>query len=64
VDTHTDTHTACLLDSAARALGIVPIEASRRGYAELIAWALDHAPAHGLVWAGELPLARSRLEPA
>jgi hypothetical protein len=29
VDTHTDTHTACILDQAGRELGVVTVEASR-----------------------------------
>jgi transposase len=53
VDTHTDTHTACLLDQAGRELGIVTVEASPRGYAGLLSWAIDNAPGPSVVWAIE-----------
>jgi transposase len=53
VDTHTDTHTACLLDAAGREVGVVTVEASPRGYGDLLAWALDHAPGPRVVWAVE-----------
>lgn len=44
VDTHTDTHTACLLDSTGREVGIVTVEASPNGYGDLIAWAVQQVP--------------------
>jgi hypothetical protein len=37
VDTHTDTHTACLIDHTGREIGVHTIEASSRGYAALLA---------------------------
>jgi transposase len=53
VDTHTDTHTACLLDHLGRELATVTTTADSRGYAELIAWAGNHAPGPRLAWAVE-----------
>jgi transposase len=53
VDTHTDTHTACLLDDTGRELAVVTVEAAPRGYAGMLAWAAEHAPGPGLLWAVE-----------
>ena len=53
VDTHTDTHTACLLDSAGRELATVTVEASPDGYAALLDWAVQQAPGPRLTWAVE-----------
>jgi transposase len=53
VDTHTDTHTACLVDSTGRELAVMTAEASGYGYAELLAWATRQAPGPRLVWAVE-----------
>jgi transposase len=41
VDTHTDTHTACLVDQLGRQLDYVTVEASATGYAQLLNWALQ-----------------------
>jgi hypothetical protein len=53
VDTHTDTHTACLIEPTGRQVATVTIEASSHGYAALLAWAVDHAPGPRLMWAVE-----------
>jgi transposase len=53
VDTHTDTHTACLVDQSGRDLAMLTVEASVDGYAELLAWAMRQAPGPRLVWAVE-----------
>lgn len=53
VDTHTDTHTACLLDHLGREIGILTAPADPGGYATLIVWAVDHAPGPQLLWALE-----------
>jgi hypothetical protein len=53
VDTHTDTHTACLVDDAGREVGIVTVEASPDGYGELLAWAVQQAPGRRVIWAVE-----------
>jgi transposase len=53
VDTHTDTHTACLLDDTGREIAVVTVEASPRGYQELLVWAGARAPGPGLIWAIE-----------
>jgi transposase len=53
VDTHTDTHTACLLDAAGREIATVTVEAATPGYADLLAWAVQHAPGPRLTWAVE-----------
>jgi transposase len=52
VDTHTDTHTACLIDKTGREVAIVSIDASPPGYASLLAWADEHASGQKL-WAVE-----------
>jgi hypothetical protein len=53
VDTHTDSHTACLLDHLGRELTSVTVEATPDGYAALLNWALQHAPGPRLTWAVE-----------
>ena len=53
VDTHTDTHTACLLDRLGRQLAVTTIPADRRGCAMLLAWARQNAPGPRLVWSVE-----------
>src|SRR4029453_19107791 len=44
VDTHTDTHTAFLVDGSGREVATVTVEASPGGYGDLIAWAVQQAP--------------------
>jgi len=39
VDTHTDTHTAVVIDLLGRRLGVVEIETTTAGYQELLSWA-------------------------
>ena len=53
VDTHTDTHTACLLDRLGRHLATITVPADLRGCAMLLAWAREQAPGPRLVWAVE-----------
>jgi transposase len=53
VDTHTDTHTACLLGRLGRQLAVTTIAADRRGCQALLAWAMDKAPGPRLAWAIE-----------
>src|SRR5262245_26822664 len=53
VDTHTDTHTACLIDQAGRDLATVTVEATADGYAELLDWASQQAPGPRVLWAVE-----------
>ncbi|MGC5023079.1 IS110 family transposase [Micromonospora sp. DT47] len=53
VDTHTDTHTACLVDGAGREVATVTVEATPDGYCDLIAWAVQQAPGPRLTWAVE-----------
>ena len=53
VDTHTDTHTACLLDHLGRHLATITIPADPRGCAMLLAWARQQAPGPRLAWAVE-----------
>jgi transposase len=53
VDTHTDTHTACLLDRLGREVVTVTVPADPGGYAALIGWAGEHTPGPQLVWAVE-----------
>lgn len=47
VDTHADTHTAAVLDTAGRSLGHAQFSTTCAGYAQLLAW----LTAHGLVQA-------------
>jgi transposase len=53
VDTHTDTHTACLLDALGRQLAVITIPADPAGCRMLLAWALRNAPGPRLAWAVE-----------
>jgi transposase len=53
VDTHTDTHTACLIDCAGREIATVTVDAAADGYAGLLAWALQRSPGPRLTWAVE-----------
>ena len=53
VDTHTDTHTACLLDRLGRQLAVVTVSADVGGYRMLLAWAGLHAPGPRLAWSVE-----------
>jgi len=53
VDTHTDTHTACLLDRLGRQVAIITVPADPRGLRRLLAWAARHAPGPRLAWAVE-----------
>jgi transposase len=53
VDTHTDTHTACLLDHLGRQLAVVTFPADAGGYRMLLAWASQHAPGSRLAWSIE-----------
>jgi transposase len=53
VDTHTDTHTACLLDHLGRQLAVVTVRADARGYRMLLAWAGQHGPGPRLAWSIE-----------
>jgi transposase len=53
VDTHTDTHTACLLDRLGRQLAVITIAADPGGCRRLLAWARMHAPGPSLAWSIE-----------
>jgi len=53
VDTHTDTHTACMLDRLGRRVAAITVPADPRGCAMLLAWAGKQAPGSRLVWAVE-----------
>ena len=53
VDTHTDTHTASLIDRTGREIAITTVEASPEGYTGLLDWATQQAPGPRLVWAVE-----------
>jgi len=53
VDTHTDTHTACMLDRLGRQIATVTITADPDGCRMLLAWAVRHAPGPQLAWAVE-----------
>jgi transposase len=53
IDTHTDTHSACLIDPLGRQLAVVTIPADLRGYRALMTWAERNAPGPRLAWAIE-----------
>ncbi|MDQ6740153.1 MAG: IS110 family transposase [Actinomycetota bacterium] len=53
VDTHTDTHTACLLDHLGRQVAVITIAADPDGYRKLLGWAGQHAPGPRLAWSIE-----------
>ena len=53
VDTHTDTHTACMLDRLGRQIAVVTAAADPEGCRMLLAWAARHAPGPRLAWAVE-----------
>ena len=53
VDTHTDTHTACLMDRLGRQLAVITIAADPGGCRRLLAWARQHAPGPQLAWSVE-----------
>jgi transposase len=53
VDTHTDSHTACLLDHLGRQHAVVTAAADPGGYRMLLTWAREHAPGPRLAWSVE-----------
>jgi transposase len=53
VDTHTDTHTACLIDRLGRQLAVVTVPADDRGCQMMLAWAHRNAPGPRLAWSLE-----------
>jgi transposase len=53
VDTHTDTHTACLVDRLGRQLAVITVPADPGGCRRLLAWARRHAPGPQLAWSVE-----------
>jgi transposase len=53
VDTHTDSHTACLVDRLGRQLAVITVPADPGGCRRLLAWARQHAPGPQLAWSVE-----------
>jgi transposase len=53
VDTHTDSHTACLVDRLGRQLAVITVPADPGGCRRLLAWARQHAPGPRLAWSVE-----------
>ena len=53
VDTHTDTHTACMLDHLGRQISAITIPADPGGCRVLLAWAQRNTPGPRLAWAVE-----------
>lgn len=53
IDTHTDTHTACLVDRLGAQLAVTTIAADPAGCRRLLAWARQRAPGPRLAWAVE-----------
>jgi transposase len=53
VDTHRDTHSASLVNRIGGELAAVTVTADPEGYAQLLTWALRHAPGARIVWSVE-----------
>lgn len=53
VDTHTDTHSGCLVSALGVQLATLTVPATAAGYLELLRWAVERAPGARLVWAVE-----------
>ncbi|GAB2947691.1 transposase [Nonomuraea fastidiosa] len=53
VDTHRDSHSACLVNPVGGELAAITVTADAAGYAHLIRWATEHAPGPNVVWAIE-----------
>lgn len=53
VDTHTDTHTASLIDRTGREITTITVQATPDGYTGLLGWAMTQTPGPRLVWAVE-----------
>ena len=53
VDTHTDSHTAAMVDRLGAHLATAEVSADAAGYAQLTGWASKHAPALRIAWAVE-----------
>ena len=53
VDTHRDTHSACLVNPVGGELARLTVSADADGYARLLAWAVARTPGPRLVWAVE-----------
>jgi transposase len=53
VDTHTDTHTAAVVDRLGAHLATTKVSADAAGYAQLTGWASKHAPGPRIAWAIE-----------
>ncbi|NRQ32125.1 transposase [Nonomuraea sp. NN258] len=62
VDTHRDSHSACLVNPVGGELAAITVTADADGYAHLVRWATAHAPGPTVVWAIEGP--QPRLRPA
>jgi transposase len=55
VDTHTGTHTACMLDHLGRQISAITIPADPGGCRRLLAWARQNAPGPQLAWSAGAP---------
>jgi transposase len=53
VDTHTDTHTAAILNAGGGILHTVTVDSTEDGYGQLLDAVLDHAPGPRVAWAIE-----------
>ncbi|MGW3349682.1 IS110 family transposase [Nonomuraea rubra] len=53
VDTHRDSHSACLVNPVGGELAAISVTADADGYAQLLRWATEHAPGPNVVWAIE-----------
>lgn len=51
VDTHTDTHSACLVTPLGSELANITIPATGADYLQLLEWATEHTPGPRLAWA-------------
>ncbi|WP_223167063.1 IS110 family transposase [Nonomuraea sp. SYSU D8015] len=53
VDTHRDSHSACLVNPVGGELAAITVTADADGYARLVRWASEHTPGPKVVWAIE-----------
>ena len=53
VDTHTDTHTAAVVDRLGAHLATLEVSADAGGYTQLIKFAARHSPGPQIAWAVE-----------
>ena len=64
VDTHRDTHQVEIALPSGAPIAVTTISNDTTGYAQLLAWIVDHAPAHGWPCQSRAPAATASDWPA